>query len=96
MGKRFAAVVVAMRLTIEDGRWMMVVVAVGKFFTDWSQPTTWGAITAGPILGRIIDQAGWTILFWTIVAVYVASRLCWLAIETSKSLVIVQDKKVGS
>ena len=116
MGKLVAAVVVAISLTIEDGRWMMVVVAAGKFFTDWSQPTTWGAITdisgpaagrifgtvnmcgsfgaiiAGPILGRIIDQAGWTTLFWTIVAVYVASSLCWLAIDTSKSLVIVQDK----
>ena len=54
--------------------------------------TVFGAIIAGPILGRIIDQAGWTSVFWIIVAVYVASSLCWLAIDTSKSLVIVQDK----
>ena len=115
-GKLLAAIIVGLSLMIEDGRWMMVAVAFGKFFTDWSQPTVWGAVTdisgpatgrvfgtvnmcgsfgaffAGPILGRIIDQAGWTALFWTIAFIYVLSSLCWLGINTQRSLVVVKDR----
>ena len=55
-GKLVAAIMVAVSLAFfEDGRLMMVIVAIGKFFTDWSQPTTWGAITdiSGPAAGRV-------------------------------------------
>lgn len=115
-GKVVAAVLVVVSLSAADARLMMVVIAVAKFFTDWSQPTVWGAITdiggpatgrvfglinmtgsigafvAGPVLGKIIQQAGWEALFLTIAGIYVASGLCWLAIDTTKPLVV-EDKE---
>jgi sugar phosphate permease len=63
MGKLTAAVLVALSLQIEDGRSMMLVVTVAKFFTDWSQPCVWGTVTdiGGPAAGRvfgIVNTAG--------------------------------------
>ena len=53
-GKLTAAFLIAASLSVEDGRWMMVVVAAAKFFTDWSLPTLWGAVT--DIGGRAVGQ----------------------------------------
>ena len=54
-GKLVAAGFIVASLLVEDGRWMMVVVAVAKFFTDWSVPTLWGAVTdiGGRLAGRV-------------------------------------------
>jgi sugar phosphate permease len=40
-----AAALVLLALRVEDGRWVMMVLGVVKFFADWSQPTTWGTAT---------------------------------------------------
>jgi sugar phosphate permease len=104
-GKMTAAVLIAASLSVESGRWMMVVVAAAKFFTDWSLPTLWGAVTdiggrasgrvfgmvntvgslggflAGPLIGSVKQNYGWSAVFWLIAAVYVASALCWLGIN---------------
>lgn len=54
-GKLVAAGFIAASLAVEGGREMMVVVAVAKFFTDWSVPTLWGAVTdiGGRWAGRV-------------------------------------------
>lgn len=54
-GKFAAALLIAASLSIESGRWMMVAVAAAKFFTDWSLPTLWGAVTdiGGRASGRV-------------------------------------------
>ena len=54
-GKAISGVCVIFALTIDDGRMMMVVIAAAKFFTDWSQPTVWGAVTdiGGRASGRV-------------------------------------------
>jgi MFS family permease len=54
-GKLVAAGLIAVSLSVESGRWMMAVVAVAKFFTDWSVPTVWGAVTdiGGRATGRV-------------------------------------------
>lgn len=54
-GKMVAAALVAVALLVEDGRQMMIVIAVAKFFTDWSLPTLWGAVTdvGGRVAGRV-------------------------------------------
>ncbi len=114
-GKLISAVLVILALGIEGGREMMLVIAVAKFFTDWSQPTVWGAVTdvggpaagsvfgavnmagsiggfaAGPILGWIIQTAGWNALFQTIAAIYLVSGFAWLMIDTSRPLVILRQ-----
>jgi sugar phosphate permease len=62
-GKFTAALLIAASLSVEDGRWMMVVVALAKFFTDWSLPTLWGAVTdiggraSGKVFG-IVNTVG--------------------------------------
>lgn len=40
-------------LLLEDGRLVMVVLGLVKFFADWNQPTCWGTVTdiAGPFSG---------------------------------------------
>lgn len=44
-GKTIAGALVVLAIQFEDGRSMMLVIAAAKFFTDWSQPTMWGAVT---------------------------------------------------
>ena len=53
-GKFMAAVLVVCSFGVDDGRWIMVVLAGAKFFTDWSQPTMWGTCTdiGGAATGR--------------------------------------------
>lgn len=63
-GKLTAAFLIAASLSVDDGRWMMVVVAVAKFFTDWSLPTLWGAVTdiggraSGKVFGMVNTIGG--------------------------------------
>lgn len=120
-GKFMAAVLVVCSLGVDDGRWIMVVLAGAKFFTDWSQPSMWGTCTdvggqatgrafgtanmfgsfgafaAGPVLGWISDNFGWTVLFWTIAATYVLSAACWLVIDATKKLFVeVPEDELGS
>lgn len=63
-GKLTAAFLIAASLSVEDGRWMMVVVAAAKFFTDWSLPTLWGAVTdiggraSGKVFGMVNTIGG--------------------------------------
>ncbi|HUY91805.1 MAG TPA: MFS transporter [Pirellulales bacterium] len=57
-GKFTAALLIAASLSVESGRWMMVVVAAAKFFTDWSLPTLWGAVTdiGGRASGKVFGM----------------------------------------
>lgn len=57
-GKFTAALLIAASLSVEDGRWMMIVVALAKFFTDWSLPTLWGAVTdiGGRASGKVFGM----------------------------------------
>ena len=62
-GKLVAGGLVIFSLTFDNGRQMMVVIMFAKFFTDWSQPTVWGAVTdlAGRDTGRVfgmVNMAG--------------------------------------
>jgi MFS family permease len=62
-GKVVAALLIALSLQFEDGRTMMLVVVVAKFFTDWSQPSVWGTVTdiGGHAAGRVfgtVNMAG--------------------------------------
>ena len=54
-GKLISAALIVASTFVEDGRLVMVVLAVAKFFTDWSQPTSWGTATdiAGKASGKI-------------------------------------------
>jgi sugar phosphate permease len=54
-GKLLAAVLIALSLLVNDGRWVMVVLFACKFFCDWSLSTVWGAITdiGGPVAGTL-------------------------------------------
>ena len=54
-GKLSSAGLIAASLSVQGGREMMLVVAAAKFFTDWSLPTLWGAITdvGGRVSGKV-------------------------------------------
>lgn len=58
-GKIAAATLLALSVLVDDGREVMVVLLVCKFFTDTNQPTIWGTITdisgraAGTIFGLV-------------------------------------------
>ena len=69
-GKLTAAVLVISSIGIEDGRQAMFVLAGAKFFTDWSQPTTWGTITdiAGQATGRVFGAVNMVGSFGAIAA----------------------------
>lgn len=54
-GKGLAGLLIAASVPIEDGRVVMVMLFLCKFFNDLSMPTLWGAITdvAGPASGTV-------------------------------------------
>jgi sugar phosphate permease len=58
-GKFTAAALVLVSMTVDDGRWVMVVLLAARVFSDWSLPTQWGAITdmggraAGTLFGLV-------------------------------------------
>ena len=54
-GKLISAVLIVASTFVDDGRLVMVVLAIAKFFTDWSQPTAWGTTTdiSGKASGKI-------------------------------------------
>ena len=43
-GKVLAAALIAASLVAQDGRLVMMVLFLCKFFSDWSQPTWWGTV----------------------------------------------------
>ena len=57
-GKLLAAVLIALSLLVNDGRWVMVVLFACKFFCDWSLSTVWGTITdiGGPVAGTLFGS----------------------------------------
>jgi len=58
-GATLGAVLIAVAVGVEDGRWAMLVLAGARFFADWSQPTVWGTISdvggkaAGTVFGAV-------------------------------------------
>ncbi len=58
-GKTIAALLIAVSLIPDDGRAVMVVLLVCKFFSDWTQPTWWGTVTdiGGPSAGQVFGIA---------------------------------------
>lgn len=111
VGQALAAGLIVATAGSSDGAVVMWTLLAAKFFIDWSQPTTWGAITdmagpaggavfgvvnatgsvgaflAGPLMGRVIDQHGWPVLFYGVAAVYLAGAVCWLAVDCTQALV---------
>jgi MFS transporter, ACS family, glucarate transporter len=62
-GKLLAALLIAVSVTVADGRLVMLVLLACKFFGDWSLASQWGAITdvAGPAAGTVfgaVNTAG--------------------------------------
>lgn len=55
LGQLLAAGLIVASAGFSDGAMVMWTLLVAKFFIDWSQPTTWGAITdmAGPAGGTV-------------------------------------------
>jgi sugar phosphate permease len=62
-GKVVSGGIMAWAITLEDGRVVMAALALSKFFTDWSLPTQWAAVTdiagraAGTVFG-IVNTVG--------------------------------------
>jgi sugar phosphate permease len=54
-GKALLAALLVVSIRVADGRWVMVVLLIGKFFGDWALATQWGAITdlAGSAAGTV-------------------------------------------
>jgi ACS family glucarate transporter-like MFS transporter len=61
-GKFLAGVLLASSIFVADGRLVMLVVLVCRFFADWSLPTQWGAITdiAGKASGTVFGVINMT------------------------------------
>ena len=95
-----------------------------KFFSDWSQPTTWGTCTdlggrfsatvfsiintagtlggvAMPLIfgglldwftrssmvdGQTVSVTNWSPLFYLLAAMYLASGICWLLVDCTRTL----------
>jgi sugar phosphate permease len=79
-GKGLAAVLIALSVGVADGRWVMVVLMVCKFFGDWSLASIWGATTdiGGPAAGTVfgvVNMAG-------SVAAFVASPVMGYLVQT--------------
>jgi sugar phosphate permease len=62
-GKLTAAVLMVISLKFEDGRLVVIVLLVSKFFTDWTVPLVWGTVTdisgraAGTVFG-VVNMVG--------------------------------------
>jgi nitrate/nitrite transporter NarK len=54
------------------------------------------ACVAGPMIGYLIEEFGWTGLFWTMAGMYLAASLCWLFIDCTRPVVIEDDTKEAS
>lgn len=118
-GKVISAGLLAASVSIGDGRLVMAVLLLCKFFTDWSQPTQWATVTdiagrasgrvfgvintvgsaagivAGPLIGYLIQNYGWSQLFYIMAGVYVVSGLCWLFIDCTRPLFREQQAEAG-
>lgn len=64
--------------------------AAGSVFGTVNMAGSLGGFAAGPILGWIIERAGWNWLFLTIAGIYVVSGLVWLLINSSRPLIRVK------
>jgi ACS family glucarate transporter-like MFS transporter len=124
VGKVVGCALLALVVRQDSGVAAATVLMAAKFFSDWSQPTTWGtctdlggrfsatvfaiintAGTAGGIImpivfgdvldrfttraevaGRFVASTDWTPLFSLLAAMYLASGVCWLLIDCTRSL----------
>lgn len=110
-GKLLGGLLLAVSILVADGRWVMIVLMIGKFFGDWSLSTQWGTLTdiggrasgtvfgivnmvgssagfiAGPIIGWIIQEYQWDVLFVVLGGVFALAALCWLVIDCTQKLV---------
>ena len=113
--KVFAAALICSSLLFEDGRMVMAVLFLCKFFSDMSQPTWWGTVTdiggpaagrvfgmvntvsasaafaAGPIMAWVKIEYGFSGLFCFVAGVYLVTTVCWLMVDCTRRLVIVDE-----
>ncbi len=95
VGKLLSAVLMLISLQFESGRAVMIVIACSKFFTDWSQPTTWGTVTdiAGRASGRVFGTVNMVGSIGTVIAGPVLGGLKkdfgWNAVFTALAVVYV-------
>ena len=124
VGKVVGCILLLFVVRQEDGRSAALLLMAAKFFSDWSQPTTWGVSTdlggrysatvfsvintAGTlggvimplIFGAILDRftivamvdgqahttSNWAPLFVLLSSMYLASGVCWLLVNCTRSL----------
>lgn len=124
VGKVLGCVLLLFVVRQEDGRSAALFLMAAKFFSDWSQPTTWGTCTdlggrysatvfsiintAGTlggvvmplvfgslldgftisalVAGKTVATTNWTPLFILLSSMYLASGVCWLLVNCTRSL----------
>ncbi|MCH2212833.1 MAG: MFS transporter [Fuerstiella sp.] len=113
--KVVAAALICSSLLFDDGRVIMGVLFLCKFFSDMSQPTWWGTVTdiggpaagrvfgmvntvgatglfaAGPIMAWVKTNYGFNGLFYFVAAVYLLTTTCWLMVDCTRRLVVVDE-----
>ena len=62
--------------------------ASGRVFGLVNTAGSLGAFLAGPVLGAIKQDYGWSALFWTVGLAYVLSALAWLVIDPTRRIVV--------
>lgn len=124
VGKVVGCVILALVVRQTSGQAAAFCLFAAKFFSDWSQPTTWGTCTdlggrfsatvfsiintAGtiggvtmPLIfgglldwftrtavidGQTVTATNWSPLFYLLASMYLASGLCWLFVDCTRTL----------
>ncbi len=118
--KVIAAALICSSLLFDDGKVIMGILFLCKFFSDMSQPTWWGTVTdiggpaagrvfgmvntvgaaglfaAGPIMARVKAAYDFSGLFYFVAAVYLVTTICWLMVDCTRRLVVVDETTSNS
>jgi MFS transporter, ACS family, glucarate transporter len=124
VGKVIGCVMLALVVSQTTGVAAAMFLFAAKFFSDWSQPTTWGTCTdlggrfsatvfaiintagtlggvtmplvfgglldwftqASIVGGETVAVTNWNPLFYLLAGMYLASGVCWLAVDCTQSL----------
>ena len=113
--KVIAATLICSSLLFDDGKVIMGVLFLCKFFSDMSQPTWWGTVTdiggpaagrvfgmvntvgaaglfaAGPIMVWVKTEYDFSGLFYFVAGVYLVTSTCWLIVDCTRRLVVVDE-----
>jgi sugar phosphate permease len=62
--------------------------AVGTVFGLVNMVGATAACVAGPVMGYLVQDFGWDVLFYSVAGAYLIASLCWLLIDCTRRLVI--------